>query len=375
MTSASPRISPLLSSFSASSLNLRNRFAMAPMTRGKSPDGIPNAENVEYYRQRAAGGVGLIITEGTYIDDPAAGKNVNVPRFHGEDSAAGWKAVVEAVHAEGAAIIPQLWHVGSERGLDATLNPGVAPHSPSGLALSGDPLGEELSVAQIDAVIAAFAEAASLARGIGFDGIELHGAHGYLLDEFLWERTNRRADGYGGSRSARASVPAEVVRAVRDAVGPDFAIVFRYSQWKAGNYRAQLADDPAELGEVLLPLADAGVDVFHVSTRRHWLPAFPDLEEGGAAGPHATRGLAGWTKQVTGKPVITVGAVGVDTVFASDGSTVDVPIEQRLDILVEQFESGEFDVVAMGRALLADPAWVEKMSAGTPELVTAFSTR
>lgn len=370
MTRATTRLGGLLEPARISSFSLRNRIAMAPMTRGKSPGGVPNAENAEYYRARAAGGVGLIITEGTYIDDPAAGKSTSVPRFHGEDSAAGWRAVVEAVHAEGASVIPQLWHLGAERGTDAALNPDVATRSPSGLALSGTAVGQALTTAQIDHVIGAFADAAVLAKSLGFDGVELHGAHGYLLDEFLWERTNRRTDRYGGSRRARTTMPAEVVRAVRGAVGADFPIVYRYSQWKSGNYGAQLAGSPAELEEVLSPLAGAGVDVFHVSTRRHWLPGFPDHASG-----HPVRGLAGWTRELTGRPVITVGAVGVDTVFVSQGPPVPVPIEDRLDILRAQFERGEFDLVALGRALLADAAWVAKMAADQPESITVFAAR
>lgn len=102
--------------FRAGSLRLRNRFAMAPMTRMQSPGGVPNAENIEYYRAHAAGGAGLLITEGTYVRGPAAGPEAAVPRFYDDDSAAGWRAVVEAVHAEGAAIVPQLWHTGVTRG-------------------------------------------------------------------------------------------------------------------------------------------------------------------------------------------------------------------------------------------------------------------
>lgn len=370
MTSSTTRLGGLLEPAQLASMSLRNRFAMAPMTRGKSPGGVPNAENAQYYRARAAGGVGLIITEGTYVDDPTAGRSVSVPRFHGEDSAAGWRTVVEGVHAEGAAIIPQLWHVGAERGDDAPLNEGVPARSPSGLALSGQALGEAMTTAQIDHVIGAFADAAALAQSIGFDGVELHGAHGYLLDEFLWERTNRRDDGYGGSISDRTAMPAELVKAVRAAVGPDFPIVYRYSQWKSGNFSAALAHSPGELEQVLTPLVDAGVDVFHVSTRRHWLPGFPDAADG-----HAEKGLAGWTKELTGRPVITVGAVGVDTVFVSQGPPLEVTIEQRLDILREQFERGEFDVVALGRALLADPAWVDKMASGRADSITVFGAR
>lgn len=369
MSSVAPSLDPLFTPFATSSLRVRNRFAMAPMTRAKSPGGIPNAENVEHYRSRAAGGVGLIITEGTYINAPAAGPRTDVPRFYGEQSAAGWSAIVDAVHAEGAAIIPQLWHTGVARGETPDFDAHVPTVSPSAIDLFGKELGAELTIDDIDRVIAGFAESAKLAKELGFDGVELHGAHGYLLDEFFWERTNKRSDRFGGTIGERATLPAEVVAAVRDAVGPDFAIVYRYSQWKAGNYDAQVAANPTELEALLTPLVTAGVDVFHSSTRRHWVPGF---ESGSASDP---TGLAGWTKKVTGRPVITVGSVGVDSVFQSEDSPIAESSWRRLEILREQFERGEFDIVALGRALLADPAWVDKIRTGRPDEIVAFQKR
>ena len=357
-------LEPLFTPFSASSLQLRNRFAMAPMTRAKSPGGVPNAENVEHYRARAAGGVGLIITEGTYVKAPAAGPRSDVPRFYGKRATLGWSAVVDAVHAEGSAIIPQLWHTGVTRGTAPDFEAEVPSISPSGIDLSGNRLGHEVSTDALEDVVSGFAESARLAKNLGFDGVELHGAHGYLLDEFFWDRTNRRTDRYGGSIRSRATFPAEVVAAVRDAVGPDFAIVYRYSQWKAGNFDARIASDPHELEELLTPLVNAGVDVFHTSTRRHWVPGFESSTD--------PTGLAGWTKKVTGLPVITVGSVGVETVFHSKGAPPAESSWQRLDYLTEQFERGEFDVVAMGRALLADPAWVEKVRSGRRDDIVAF---
>ncbi len=364
MTEKTPNLEPLFAPLTVSSLNLTNRFAMAPMTRDKSPNGIPNAENVEHYRARARGGVGLIITEGTYIRAAAAGPSTNVPRFYGE-GADGWRAIAEAVHAEGSAIIPQLWHTGAARGASPTFDPDVPSVSPSGLDLSGEPLGRELTAADLDEIVRGFAESALLAKNLGFDGVELHGAHGYLLDEFLWERTNRRNDAYGGTIARRPVFPAQIVAAVREAVGPDFAIVYRYSQWKASNYDAQIADNPGELETLLTPLADAGVDLFHVSTRRHWVPGFRTS----ASDP---TGLAGWTKKVTGKPVITVGSVGVETVFHAENDLPTESSRKRLNYLLEQFDRGEFDSVALGRALLADPAWVAKFRAGNAEDIIPF---
>ncbi|MGC0362618.1 2,4-dienoyl-CoA reductase-like NADH-dependent reductase (Old Yellow Enzyme family) [Rhodococcus sp. 27YEA15] len=366
--SEAPALRGLFEPFEVKSLSLRNRFAMAPMTRGFSPEGIPGPDVAEYYRRRAAGGVGLIVTEGTYIPDPAAGPQTRVPRIYGDESLSGWKAVVDAVHAEGGSIIPQLWHLGVERGNSPRLNPDVQTVSPSGLALDGTPLGREFTTADLDVLRQAWVDAAINAKNTGFDGLELHGAHGYLLDEFLWARTNVRTDGYGGSLEARTRFPAEVVAAIRAAVGEDFAIVYRFSQWKSGNYDAKIAQGPQELERILTPLVDAGVDVLHASTRRHWEPAFADLE-----GEDGTRGLAGWTKKVTGVPTITVGSVGLDTEFTTAFSGDPDAAVTGLDKLEAQYEDGEFDLVAIGRALLADPQWVEKVRTGRTDEHVAFT--
>lgn len=351
----------LFTPISIGPLTLRNRFAMAPMTREKSPGGSPNAENVDYYRQRAAGGVGLIITEGTFVRGPAAGSMAGVPHIYG-DQAQNWRGVIEAAHAEGAAIVPQLWHMGVARGRTPEFEPELESVSPSGVTGSGKPLGRALTADDIDTVIANYVESAALAKDLGFDGIELHGAHGYLLDQFFWEQTNLREDRFGGDLQQRTTFPAEVVAAVREAVGTQFPVIYRFSQWKGSDYDAKIATSATELETLLGPLVDAGVDVFHSSTRRHWLPEF----EGEAAGI----GLAGWTKKVTGRPVITVGSVGVDSVFL--GGEIDQEQLNRFDVLSEQFDRGEFDIVAVGRALLADPQWVNKIHDGRLSEITPF---
>jgi 2,4-dienoyl-CoA reductase-like NADH-dependent reductase (Old Yellow Enzyme family) len=333
------------------SMTIPNRFAMAPMTRQASPGGVPGPNVAAYYARRAAGGVGLVITEGVRLPDPAAGFPESVPTLAGDEVLAGWRRVTDAVHAEGAVIAAQLWHQGVERS-DAD---GVAPVSPSGVDGTGQPKGRALEAGELPEIAAKFASAARNARDAGFDAVELHGAHGYLLDEFLWSTTNLRTDAYGGSLAARTRFPAEVVAAVRDAVGPDFPIVFRFSQWKATDYDATIAADPTELQEVLAPLVDAGVDVFHPSTRRHYAAAFPDVD------PDLT--LAGWTKKVTGTPVIAVGSVGLDTAFRDEGPRTEIA-PAPADRVIAQFEAGEFDVIAIGRALLADPTWVNRLRDG-----------
>jgi 2,4-dienoyl-CoA reductase-like NADH-dependent reductase (Old Yellow Enzyme family) len=324
---------------------------MAPMTRAFSPGGVPGDDVVAYYRRRAAH-LGLIVTEGTYVGHPSAGSSDRVPRFYGDDALAGWSRVVRAVHEEGGRIFPQLWHLGLSRAAGAAPHPDAPVLSPSGVAHDGTQAGDAATTADIDAVIAAFARAAADARRIGFDGIELHGAHGYLLDQFLWAATNRREDTYGGSVRARARLAEEVVAAAREAAGPGFPIVFRFSQWKGADFEARIAQTPAELEDVLTPLVDAGISGFHVSTRRYWLPGF----EGDS------RTLAGWTKKITGLPTIALGSVGVSAPFRGNPETESVDLS--IAPLLELFERGEFDLVALGRAVLSDPEWTSKLRDG-----------
>jgi 2,4-dienoyl-CoA reductase-like NADH-dependent reductase (Old Yellow Enzyme family) len=347
----------LFAPFTLGSLTLNNRIVMAPMTRNASPGGVPGENVAAYYRRRAEGGVGLILTEGTVVGHPAASGYASVPHFYGEAALAGWGRVLAAVHAAGGKIFPQLWHVG------ATRRPGIEPHpevggfSPSGLAKPG---GRAVCHAMTDAdiadVIAAFARAAHSAKQLGFDGVELHGAHGYLLDQFFWDALNLRDDGYGGSIERRARFGAELVRAVRAAVGPDFPICLRFSQWKLQDYGAKLARTPEELARFLAPLTDAGVDLFHCSTRRYWLPEFAGSD----------LNLAGWTKRLTGKPTITVGSIGLDVEFVSEqgGAGFNDARATAIDTLLARLEAGEFDLAAVGRALIAEPNWPLLLRAG-----------
>jgi 2,4-dienoyl-CoA reductase-like NADH-dependent reductase (Old Yellow Enzyme family) len=340
---------------------VRNRIVMAPMTRQFSPGGVPGENVADYYARRAAADVGLIVTEGTYVGHDAAGSSADVPRFHGEDALAGWARVVERVHAAGGHIVPQLWHVGMTRAAGAPPVPQAPPSGPSGIDLKGAATGHAMTLDDIDDVIRAFAQGAADAERAGFDGVELHGAHGYLIDQFLWSGTNRRTDGYGGSLAARARFATEVTAAVRKAVSPDFPVIFRLSQWKSDNYDARLAETPDELGALLGALADAGADVFHASTRRYWLPEFDGSE----------LNLAGWAKKLTGKPAITVGSVGLDEDFIKGFMGVSAAAT-GLDALVERLENDEFDLVAVGRALLADPEWAAKVLAGRTEGFVRF---
>ena len=160
-------IAPLFTPFTLSGLELSNRFVMAPMTRAFSPGGVPGADVVEYYRRRASH-LGLLVTEGTYIDHQSAGSSDRVPLMYGDAPVAGWKNVVDAVHAEGGRIFPQIWHLGLGRREGSAPHPDAPIIGPSGISPSGSPRGIAASLADIDEIIASFARAAATAKEIGF---------------------------------------------------------------------------------------------------------------------------------------------------------------------------------------------------------------
>ncbi|MEM6775569.1 MAG: NADH:flavin oxidoreductase [Pseudomonadota bacterium] len=359
-----PDISALFSPFSLRSLELPNRIVMAPMTRNMSPQNIPNEHSVEYYRRRAAGGTGLIFTEGTCVNHIAANGYPDVPYFWGEERLAGWRKVAEAVHAEGGRIAPQLWHCGGMRRAGTPPEGEVNGYTPSGMNVPGKVNRHIMTREDIADVIRAFAEGARDAVACGFDAVEIHGAHGYLLDQFLWEGTNQRDDEYGGSIEARVRFVREIVEACRDAVGPDFPISLRYSQWKQQDYDARLATTPGDLEKILLPLSEAGVDLFHCSQRRFWQPEFEGSD----------LNLAGWTRKITGKPSITVGSVSLDADFipAPGEATFKEADPASLDDLLRRLEEGEFDLVAVGRAMIANPDWATLVRGGETAALEPF---
>lgn len=350
-------------------LYLANRIVMAPMTRCFSPGGVPGENVAAYYRRRAEGGVGLIVTEGTWIPHRAASNDDSAPRFYGGDALAGWKHVVDEVHAVGGKIAPQLWHVGLSRKPDVEnlyvrQTDYAQTVSPSGILDIGNKVGEPIDEAEAEAVIAAYAQAAEDAERLGFDGVELHGAHGYLLDQFFWSGTNLRDDRYGGDQVGRTRFASEVVRAIRARVSARFPVIFRFSQWKLQDYAARMLETPAALAAFLAPLADAGVDVFHASQRRFWLPEFE------REGP---MNLAGWTRKLTGKPTISVGSVGLDhdlldSLIGGEGGSFT-----RLDPLIEMMERGDFDMIAVGRALIANPDWARLVEQRRFEAIRPYS--
>lgn len=361
---AAERTAKLFEPVQIGGLSLKNRIIMSPMTRTMAPAGVPREANAEYYRRRAAGGAGLIISEGTWVPHDAAANEVDVPRMYGVEALAGWKKVVDAVHAEDTPILAQLWHVGQmkQHTVDGLYEAKGADYraprrvGPSGLFGGiGKPTtldGEPALAADLDAIVEAYGKAAINAKMVGFDGVELHAAHGYLLDQFFWPGTNKREDKWGGSLRNRARLAADAIAEIRRVTGPNFAISLRISQWKVQDFEARNFNTPEELQEFAHIMVDAGVDVFHCSTRRFW-----DTEFG------TDRNLAAWTKKLSGKPTITVGSIGmtgehIDTLMG-EGSNV-----ASLDNLLQLVDRGDFDLIAVGRGMLVNADWANKVREG-----------
>ncbi|MFD4182432.1 12-oxophytodienoate reductase [Rhodococcus sp. NPDC058514] len=361
--------SPLFQPLQIRSLTLANRVVMSPMTRSYSIDGVPGADVADYYRRRAEGGTGLIVTEGVAIDHPTAVDNSRVPHLFGDQALAGWRTVIDAVHEAGGKIIPQLWHVGPLWGAMSKVDPALKPMRPSGewgelgtTSYSDEYVAwaqtatEAMTEQDIADVIAAYARAARNAIDVGFDGIALHGGHGYLLDSFLWAGTNKRDDAWGGDLARRTRFPAEVVKAIRAEIGEDHPIVYRFSQHKQQNYTARIAETPDELKVILGALVDAGVDILDASIRRFDFPAFEGSD----------LSLAGWAKEVTGAITMAVGSVGIGKSLRDSRIEGSAPVVDNIPELERRIGTGEFDLIAIGRLHLADPGLADTLRAGGP---------
>jgi 2,4-dienoyl-CoA reductase-like NADH-dependent reductase (Old Yellow Enzyme family) len=337
--------------FKLKSLDIKNRIVMAPMTRSFSPNGVPTADVAAYYRKRAEGQVGLILSEGTVINRPSSSNDADIPHFYGTAALTSWKNVIDNVHTAGGQMGPQIWHMGIMDNHHSGWLPSQPFEGPSGLNRPDFNNGKTMSDSDIADTIAAFGQAAADAKALGFDCVEIHGAHGYLIDQFFWDATNKRTDIWGGKTLAeRSRFGIEVIKEVRRRVGEDFAMIIRLSQFKPSAYNNKLANSEAEMENWLLPMADAGVDIFHCSQRRFWEPEFDGSD----------LNFAGWAKKITGRATITVGSVGLSGEFlAAFAGETSQP--SSLDELLRRMDRGDFDLVAVGRALLVDAEWTEKV--------------
>ncbi|SFS69368.1 alkene reductase [Marininema halotolerans] len=320
---------------------LQSRVAMAPMTRCFADDetGVVNPQAVEYYRKRAQDGIGLIISEGTVISPRAKG-NPGVPGLYTEEQVESWKPVTEAVHQEGGTIIAQIWHVG--RLSHHELSGGQQPQSASAIQAKGyvprfrKPFDqpEAMSKEEIHEVVNQYAQAARNAIKAGFDGVEIHGAHGYLVDQFNSDVSNQRTDEYGGDLAQRLTFMKEVLRAVIDAVGVDRTII-RFSAFKGDNLDYIWEDPEAAIRTFVEAFREVGVKMIHPSTMN-----FTQVLADGKTLHQLVRKY--WDGLIIG-----VGSLDPETA------------EQAL-------AEGTIDLAAIGRPLIANPDYLHRVKAGTP---------
>tara|TARA_X000000368_G_scaffold205123_1_gene161869 strand:- start:2587 stop:3666 length:1080 start_codon:yes stop_codon:yes gene_type:complete len=341
----------LFDEYKLKNLILRNRVVMAPMTRNQSPGGIPTNDVISYYARRAKAEVGLIITEGIEVSHIASSAYPNVPRLDTNKAREGWKKVVDGIKNNNGAVIAQLWHCGGFRKLGMQPNPEVPGYTASGLVKPGKKVAHEMTLQDIKETIDAYASDAKICQELGFDGVEIHGAHGYLIDNFLWGGTNIREDSYGGSIQKRSQFVSDIIKAVKENVSDQFIVGLRFSQWKQHDFSAKLASTPDDLKKILMPPVEAGLDFLHSSMRRFWESEFEGSDEN----------LAYWTKKISNIPTIGVGSVGLDSDFI-DMTAPATPTS--IDKAIDDIKKQKYDLIAVGRALLSDYEWVVKMKEG-----------
>ncbi len=351
------------SPFHLAGIEIGNRIVMAPLTRQSADaDGTPNAEMVAYYARRARGGVGMIITEGTFENDEfGCAAYLGQPGIATARHVTGWKNVVDAVHAHGVPIIVQLMHGGRvsdprclhEGEQAVTASDGQSP----GWVLYTDtedekhnrgieggwpkvtfPAARALTEAEIQRVADGFAEGAVRAVEAGFDGVEIHGANGYLLYQFIHPTTNKRTDRYGGSPENNVRFAKLVCEKVRKAIGPDKIITLRLSQDGVDDFGGAWTGGVAYAEAVGKALVDCDADTLHWSSF-----AWKDNRD-----PSDSTPMPVVLARASGKPVIINGGI-------ADGKDAE-----------EALTSGAGALVAVGRPLFAQPDWPHIIRSGEP---------
>jgi 2,4-dienoyl-CoA reductase-like NADH-dependent reductase (Old Yellow Enzyme family)/thioredoxin reductase len=337
-----PRYPDLFRPGRIGSLRLRNRTVMAPMGSNlASETGGVTDELIAHYARRARGGVGLVIVENTAVAYPLGRNGATHLRLDGDAFIPGLRRLVEAVQREGAAVAVQLNHAGAWTSPART--GGLQPVAPSDVPIQpGAAVPRPLSVAEIETLVGDFARAAQRARKAGFDGIEIHGAHGYLISEFISPYTNRREDAYGGSMENRLRFPLQVIRAVREAVGPCFPLWMRMN----GDDFLPGGNDQAACQEIARRLAAAGLDALHVSSGMP--PSHPRQVEPMRFEQGWKLYLAAGIRELVDVPVIAPGVI------------------REPEVAQAALAAGRVDFVALGRTLLADPDWAGKAAQGAP---------
>ncbi|MCP3426925.1 NADH:flavin oxidoreductase [Rothia sp. AR01] len=352
-----PAASTLFQPYQLGSTTLRNRAVLSPMTRvSAEADGTVTEQTAEYYRIFAAGDFGTIITEGSFIDAAHSQTYLRQAGMATERHVQAWRRVTAAVHREGANIIAQLQHSGPQGQGNAhetgVLGPSAIPARGEQLAMYRGqgpyPTPMPLDVDGLTRVREAFVASALRAQQAGFDGVEIHGANGYLLDAFLTDYLNHRDDNYGGSAQNRIRLSAEIARAVRTAVGPDFTVGIRISQGKVSDLHHKWTGGVAEAATIFTTLAETGLDYLHVTEHIATEPAFPGQD---------SRSLAQLAREFA--PNLSI--------IANGSINTSEPAHTLL-------EEGAADLVAIGMAALSNRDWPLRVLREHP-LEPAFSPR
>jgi 2,4-dienoyl-CoA reductase-like NADH-dependent reductase (Old Yellow Enzyme family) len=336
----------IFSPFRLAALELPNRCVVAPMTRiSADPDGVPTAQMVDHYTEFARGGFGLVITEGTHTDAAQSQGYRDQPGIASSEQVDGWRRVVDAVHAAGGRIVLQLMHAGAlvqdNRYTDETVAPSaILPVGNMAARYYGDGpfrMPRALTRKEIAEIVVSFERSAAKAVAAGFDGVEIHGANGYLPVQFLTPETNTRSDEYGGSLMNRLRFHREVMAAVLRGMAGRGIAGMRLSQSRTNDNYYKWHGGIDEARSIFETLAADGADYLHVSTHL-------GFEEEFGSG----RTLAGLARQFSGVPVIACGKL-------DDPETAETMLA-----------GGETDLFAMARGAIGDPHWPASVAVGAP---------
>lgn len=354
------RFPTLFSSAQLGTLSLRNRVLVSSLTRtSATADGQVTPEMIRYYENFARGGWGLVATEATYIDQKFSQGYFFQPGIANDEQARSWSEVVSAVHAHGTPIVMQLFHAGAVNQGNHWVAGSIAPSAvaPKGMQISryrghNGPFQtpREITIAEIREITQSFALAAKRAVSVGFDGVEIHGANGYLPDQFLTVYTNRRSDDYNGKVHNRLRFHLEVLAAVRDAI-PGKLLGVRVSQTKVNDLNYEWPGKVEDAKIVFSEIKKTGVDVIHVAAHHGVSPSFG-----------TSKSLSGLAKQFSGLPVIANGKLH-DPILAEAA-----------------LSDSEGDFVSIGKGALADSEWPNKVMQGVkpidfqPEMITPLAT-
>ncbi|MEH6405254.1 MAG: NADH:flavin oxidoreductase [Sneathiella sp.] len=330
----------LFKSSKIGNFQISNALVVAPMTRVSGlKDGSVGPLMQDYYANFAKGGFGLIISEGLYPDTLYSQCYQMQPGLATEIHAKSWRPVVDAVHKQGSLFVAQIMHAGA---LAQNIRAGDKNISPSAVKPKGQQMSfyygngdystpEAMTEDDIKDVVAHFASSALLAKSAGFDGVEIHGANGYLLDQFLTRHTNKRDDQYGGSIENRLRIHREIIEAMRDAVGEDFIIGIRFSQAKVNDATHKWVEGVSFAEEVFKIIGMCQIDYIHTTE--------PVLSESAF---DKGLSLAAIAKKYSGLPVIANGGI-------------NAPTEAR-----QALENGHGDLIALGKIALSNQDWPKR---------------